>query len=71
MLGVDVLDDRLDDVVDVREVIERRRGVQAAERRVAVGRRQLAFLDELREALFDRRARARPIAAATRRAVAR
>ena len=65
-LGVGVLDDRFDDVVGVGERVERRRGRQPAERRVAIGGGQLALLDELREALLDRR-RARDRASAARR----
>ena len=57
-LGVDVLDDRFDDVVGVGQRVERRRRRQPAERGVAIGGGQLALLDELREALLDRRARA-------------
>ena len=52
-LGVDVLDDRFDDVVGVGEVVERRRDGKPAERGVAIGGGQLALLDELREALLD------------------
>ena len=52
-LGVDVLDDRLDDVVGLDQPIERGVGGQARQRRVAIVGGQLAFLTKRIEALFD------------------
>ena len=58
-LGVDVFDDRFDDVVDVGERVERRcRSADAPSAASRSAGRQRALLDELREALVDRRARA-------------
>ena len=51
-----ILEDRLDDVVGVRQRIECDARRQTSEGGVAVGGGELVLLDEFREALFDRRA---------------
>src|SRR3970282_2151983 len=56
--GLQVLDDGLDDVVDVRECVECGSGRQPAESRVTIGRRQLALFHELFQRGFDRLPRA-------------
>src|SRR6185503_12387494 len=56
-LGVFVLDDRFDDVVGAREGIDAGAGGEATNRGIALVSRELALLNELVEALLDRRPR--------------
>ena len=53
-LGLEVLDDGLDDEVGAGEGADDAAEAEPAERRVTVGGVHLALLDELAEALFDR-----------------